>query len=83
MGCGDVFKKEVIATKDVDLTVDAVKPRLKETTESLYFSKITTNIIINNRYSSKGFDNIINKEKGYNGPIISMLKRQVDKFKKN
>ena len=82
MGCGDVFKKEVIATKDVDLTVDAVKPRLKETTESLYFSKITTNMIINNRYSAKGFDNK-NKEKSYNGPIISMLKKQVDKYKKN
>ena len=82
MGCGNVFKKEVISTKDVDLTVEVVKPRLKETSESIYFSKIKTNNIIKKRKLTKGLDNIIKKEQVYNGPIISMLKRQVDKYKK-
>ena len=83
MGCGNVFKTEVISTKDLDLTVDVVKPRLKETSESFYFSKIKTNNIIKKRKLTKGLDNIIKKEQVYNGPIISMLKRQVDKYKKN
>ena len=83
MGCGNVFKKEIISTKDIDLTVDVVKPRLKETCESFYFSKIKTNNIINKRKLNKGFNNIIKEEQVYNGPIISMLKRQVDKYKKN
>jgi len=85
MGCGNVFKKEVIQSKDIDLTADVVKPRLKETSESFYFAKIKTNNIINinNKMSTKNIDNIIKKEIAYNGPIISILKRQVDKHKKN
>ena len=83
MGCGNIFKKEVISTKDVDLTADIVKPRLKETSESFYFSKIKTNNIINKRKLNKCLNNIKKEEQVYNGPIISMLKRQVDKYKKN
>ena len=83
MGCGNVFKTEVISTKDLDLTVDVVKPRLKETSESFYFSKIKTNNIINKRKLNKCLNNIKKEEQVYNGPIISMLKRQVDKYKKS
>ena len=83
MGCGNVFKKEVISTKDVDLTVSVVKPSLKETSDTFYFSIIKTNNITNKKNHTKDLDNIIKKEQVYNGPIISMLKRQVDKYKKN
>ena len=101
MGCGNVFKKEVIQSKDVDLTFQTKKPHFKETSDSFFFDKRKTDDIVvarktknPNKNKSKKRENVNNinlkshvninkKEKIYNGPIINMLKRQVDNYKKS
>ena len=100
MGCGNVFKKEVVTTKDVDLTFEPKKPPFKDTSESFFFDKRKTgDIVIRNANNAKKNEvkkrESINKKKLkphmdinkieqiYNGPIINMLKRQVEKHKKN
>ena len=39
MGCGNVFKKEVVSTKDVDLTFEPKKPQFKDTSDSFFLIK--------------------------------------------
>jgi hypothetical protein len=101
MGCGNVFKREVVLEKDVDLNFKPKKPHLKDTSDSIFFDKKKTDDIVvtrrtknANKNKVENLENInkkkykfhanINKKKqAYNGPIINMLKRQVDNYKKN
>ena len=39
MGCGNVFKREVVQEKDVDLNFKPKKPHLKDTSDSIFFDK--------------------------------------------
>ena len=90
MGCGNVFKKEVIQLKDVDLTFKPKKPHFKDTSDSFFFDKKKTDDIVvakrkkkANKNKGEKRENINKEEQIFNGPIINMLKRQVDNYKKN
>ena len=66
MGCGNVFKKEEIQTKDVDLTFEAKKPHSKETSDSIFFDKRKTGDIVVAKRTNNANKNRVAKRKSIN-----------------
>ena len=98
MGCAFVNQKESINSKDVELNHEITTPYFKETNDTLNIKHAISNDIlklkkpntkkskknkINEKDNENDFININNQNKSYcSGPIITMLKRQVDNYKK-
>ena len=93
MGSACLAKNEPIKSKDVDLTTLITKPNLREINSknnlSIFNYQNTTsnNLLFVNNYldikkpevKSQNNENEIN----FSGPIIRLLKREVDNYKKN
>ena len=92
MGCACISQKESIKTKEVELKYENTSPFYKETYDSVNtIQKIYAEILDEknlNYQKDKNFktENEINensKEEVYvSGPIINMLKRKVENYKK-
>ena len=93
MGSACLAKNEPIKSKDVDLTTLITKPNLREINSSNnlsifnYQNTTSNNLLFVNNYldikkpevKSQNNENEIN----FSGPIIRLLKREVDNYKKN
>ena len=92
MGCAYISQKESIKAKDIDLNNDLTKSYYKETNETINFNKKITGDILeaNNTTTKKNkkIKKVKNKKNNNNedidisGPIITLLKRQVENKRK-
>ena len=94
MGCAFVSKKQLISSKDVDLNFTT--PYFKETNDTVNINNTLSGEVLQIKPSTKKTSKInIVKEKekedinvnnstkqNFSGPIITMLKRKVDNYKK-
>ena len=93
MGSACLAKNERIKSKDVDLTTLITKPNLREINSSNnlsifnYQNTTSNNLLFVNNYLDikKPEDKKQNNENeiNFSGPIIRLLKREVDNYKKN
>ena len=96
MGCANVFKKELNISKDAEINFEITKPDLKDLNEDnsiekkISIDKIKSSNCIYKINEEKAIktNNTDNKiesneyEEEFSGPIIALLKREVDKYKK-
>ena len=91
MGCANISQKESIKTKELDINCEIIKTNdninfTKKSSAALYEQKKTIPKNIQKIKESKSLNNNCNNnknEKIISGPIINMLKRKVEKYKKN